>query len=142
MAGMSGALRTGLPESGEDVLVQAEDVPVEPVGQWDGPIAEPVDLGQLQRVEAHPAEDDPPAGRAQVDRRPRKAGRFLGGHGRRFGRLLDGYSSGSSQECGSDAGVDRDVQSGGLERSPAMRAKTAAATCSGSTSFPSSVRLA
>ena len=49
---------------------------------------------------------------------------------------------GSAQERGGDAGVDGDVQAGGVLRSPPVSANTALATCSGSTSRLRMVRWA
>ena len=113
----------GFPQAGEDVLVEAEDVPVRAVGQPDRAVAEPVDLGQLHRVRPHVTEDDPSAGGAEVDRRE--------GDGRAHRR--------KAAATPESTGTCRPVV---CDRSPPVRANTASATCSGSTSRPSRVRLA
>ena len=52
------------------------------------------------------------------------------------------YTLSAVEEGGGDAGVDGDVQAGGVVRSPEHSTNTALATCSGSTSRLSRVRCA
>ena len=115
-------LAPGLPQPGQDVLVDPEDVPVVAVGQPDRAVAEAVGLGQLERVRPDPAEHDPAAGRPEVDGRERG-----GAHRRNAAATPESTGTCSPVVC---------------DRSPPVRANTASATCSGSTSLPSSVRLA
>ena len=116
----------GLPhraaQAGDDVLVEPEDVPVHAVGQPDRAVAEPVDLGQLEGVGPDPAEHDPPAGRPEVDRGERSST-----HRRNAAATPESTGTCRPVVC---------------DRSPPVSAKTASATCSGSTSRPSRVRLA
>ena len=55
-------------EPGHDVLVQPQDVPVQPVRQGDGAVAEPMYLGEFEHAGPDPAVDDPAAGGTEIDR--------------------------------------------------------------------------
>ncbi len=127
------------PEPVEHLPVQPQDVPVQPVREADRHVGEAVRLGQLARRRSHPADHDPPAGGAEVDggvagslahRAPHRASvlTVLRDHHRR-------KAAATPASTGTSSPVVR-------ERSPAVSASTAAATCSGKTSRPSSVRLA
>ena len=63
----------------EDLAVQPQDVPVEAVGQPDRLVGEAVDLVETQLPRAHPADDDPAARRADIDRDDRAGGGTGGG---------------------------------------------------------------
>ena len=143
----------------EDAAVQREDVPVQGRGAGRaGPpadphrgVREPVDLVQLDallpRRPEHPADDDAPAGRAEVDRREggvvpagtvrttRTAGPATGGGGPGVARRHRRNAAATPESTGTCRPVV-------CTRSGPVRAKTAAATCSGSTSRLSRVRWA
>ncbi len=55
------------PKPGQDLVVQAQRVPVQPVGKLDRVVREAVYLLERQAVRAEPAEDDPAARGADVD---------------------------------------------------------------------------
>ena len=88
-------------------------------------VGEPVHLGQVERARPDPAEHDPAAGRAQVDRGDRPSTRRA--HRR------------NAAATPASTGMCRPVV---CDRSPPVSAKTALATCSGSTSRLSRVRWA
>ena len=100
-----------LAQPGQDLAIEPEDVPVEPVGQPDGLVREAMDLGQLEVVRADPADHHPTARRAEVDGRDEPAG-----HRRK------------AAATPASTGMWRPVV---WLRSPPVRANTAAATCSG-----------
>ena len=52
----------GLPESLEHLPVEAEDVPMQPVGDANRSVREPVHDLDVEPVGPDPAEDDPPGG--------------------------------------------------------------------------------
>ena len=79
----------------------------------------------VEAAGAHLADHDPAAGRTEVDRRDRV-----------------GLTRHRQEEGRGHAGVDRDVQTGGVGQVGRVSTKTALATCSGSTSRLSSVRCA
>src|SRR5206468_3872719 len=58
---------TGLPQAFPRLAEQVDDVPVQPVRERHRLVVEPVDLGQLHSGRTDPADDDPAAGRAEVD---------------------------------------------------------------------------
>src|SRR4029079_9970971 len=113
-------LLRGGAQPGQDVGVKAEHVPVEPVRQSYRAVAEPVDLGQREVLPPDLADDHTCDRRPEVDRGQRD-------HRRNAAATPESTGMCSPVVCA---------------RSPAVSAKTAAATCSGSTSCPSSVRLA
>ena len=100
----------------------AEHVPVEPVGQLDRVVREPVDLVEPQRAVADPPDDHPAARRAEVDR-----GDDARAHRRNAAATPASTGMWSPVVC---------------DRSPPTSANTAAATCSGRTSFLRIVRWA
>ena len=95
---------------------------MEPVGQPDRLVREAVDLGQLELVGADPPDHHPAARRAEIDGRDEPAGH----------RRKAAATPASTGMCSPVVWL----------RSPPVRAKTAAATCSGRTSRLSSVRCA
>ncbi|SCF93648.1 hypothetical protein GA0115255_111834 [Streptomyces sp. Ncost-T6T-2b] len=109
----------------EHAPVQAEDVPAQAFGQVHGPVGEAVGLGEVQGVRADAAGHDPPAGRAEVDGRE---GLRTGGAHRR-----------KAAATPASTGMWRPVV---WVNSPPVSAKTALATCSGSTSRLRRVRWA
>ena len=111
-----------LAQSAEDLVVEPQDVPVEPVGQPHRVVREAADLGQLEGVRADPADHHPAARRAEIDGRDEP-----GGHRRKAAA-----TPASTGMCNPVVWL----------RSPPVSAKTAAATCSGTTSRLSSVRCA
>ena len=113
-------------EPGQDLAVQTEDVPVQAVGQRDGSVREPVHLLELEQVGFDPADDDPSARCPEVDRDDAAVGPGAG-HRR------------NAAATPASTGMCRPVV---WARSPPVSANTAAATCSGRTSFLRSVRCA
>lgn len=139
----------------EHTPVEGEDVPVQGGTGPDRPVGEPVDLGQLQYARAGAAQHHPPARRTEVD-----GGESEGvGHVHLLPTGCRRFQAGCRVGCGvpdcrhrEPLGQRRKAAatpaSTGMcspvvcERSPPVSAKTALATCSGSTSRFSSVRRA
>ena len=111
-----------LAQPAEHLAVEPQDVPVEAVREPDGLVREAMDLAQLELVRRDPPDHHPAARRAEVDGRDEP-----GGHRRK------------AAATPASTGMWSPVV---WLRSPPVRAKTAAATCSGRTSRLSSVRCA
>src|SRR6266508_718760 len=111
---------SGRAQAVEHTPIQAQDVPVQCAADRHGHVVEAGDLVQAQRVWRDLGEHHPATGRTEVDGRE-------GSHRR------------NAAATPASTGMCRPVV---CERSPAVSANTAAATCSGSTSRLRSVRLA
>ncbi len=130
------------PQPLQHPLVQTEQVPVDPVGQLDRPVGEPRHLFHHEAVVFEPTRRQPGARRAEVD-----------GSVEAGGRQESRTSSGNSRHppapglphrrkaaaTPASTGTIRPVV---RARWPAVRTKTASATCSGRTSSLRSVREA
>ena len=66
-AGERGRQPSGPPQAFDDVVVQPQHVPMQPVGQRDRIVGDPAGLLELERVRADVADDDVPGRRAEVD---------------------------------------------------------------------------
>ena len=117
----------GRGEAGEDLAVQAGDVPAQVSVEADRPVREPVDLVEVERVLADPADARP----ARWTRRGRPR--------RRRGRARRARHRRNAAATPASTGMCSPVV---WRSSPAVSAKTALATCSGSTSRLSRVRWA
>ena len=116
------AVRARGPQPVADPGEQRAGVPAQHAAHGPGLVGEAVHLPEAETTLRSASNDDPPAGGAQIDRRdPDPAHRR--------------NPAATPESTGMCIPVVRD-------RSPAVRANTAAATCSGSTSFFSSVRWA
>ena len=117
------------PQPGQDLGVQPQDVPVQRARRArPGRCGNRCDLVQLQLAGPDPADHDPAAGGAEVDRGDADASPLAGRPHRR-------NAAATPASTGMCSPVVRDS-------SPAVSANTAAATCSGRTSRLSSVRWA
>ena len=116
-----------LTQSGEDLAVEPDDVPVQGVADAHRAVAEAVHLGELETCRpAHPRPDDPPGRGAEVD----------GGDGDAVGGRAHRRKAAATP---ASTGMCRPVV---CDRSAEQSTKTALATFSGSTSRLRRVRWA
>src|SRR4029079_9420758 len=108
-------------KAGKDLSILTERGPTEALRQLHGLVRKSMDFLEQQRVRSDVADDHPPGRRAEID----GADRSFGAHLRNAAATPASTGTWSPVVC---------------DRSPPTSANTAAATCSGRTSFLSKVR--